>query len=441
MECSKTNAYVSELKHKEDELAIQYLPAVKAMAYRLKERLPSSIDFCDLAAIGTEELVKLARRYDESQNDSFWGYGKTRVHGAMLDYLRSLDVVSRSNRKLIKMIDKAIMEHLAEHENEPSNAELAELLGESEAKINDARIASEIYAVMPIDEQLSLSSESSTLDTIEKENLIEVIESVLEFFLSLLELFLGVDIHGPEQGHGNVSLKLLLTLDHQERVRPIFHIKGFYLVELQGIGIYFIRKRIARPPLSAAQGTAALDHEIFDHPMKNEPVVIGALCLFAGFGIFKFFVALGQPYKIIDCFGGLALEQSHLDIAEGCLNDVHRILLLFFFAGPSDTGRQHTQYRSEYNRRFSHCNKLPFLSYGPSYRFGNHNTHCMELLVQMFHEAPFPRPNPFDFGTSKGRRVSLGNLPVALTETRSIKNNKKNNLSPCTPLGIIKRLI
>jgi len=180
MSCDKTNAYANELKHKEDELAIQYLPAVKAMAYRLKERLPSSIDFCDLAAIGTEELVKLARRYDETQNDSFWGYGKTRVYGAMLDYLRSLDVVSRSNRKLIKMIDKAITAHLAENEDEPSNAELAELLGESEEKINDARIASEIYAVMPIDEQLSLTSESSTLDTIEKENLIEVIESVLE---------------------------------------------------------------------------------------------------------------------------------------------------------------------------------------------------------------------------------------------------------------------
>ncbi len=180
MECSKTNAYASELKHKEDELAIQYLPAVKAMAFRLKERLPSSVDFCDLTAIGTEELVKLARRYDETQNDSFWGYGKTRVYGAMLDYLRSLDIVSRSNRRLIKLIDKAITEHLAENEDEPSNAELAELLGESEEKINEARIASEIYAVMPIDEQLSLSSESSTLDRIEKENLIEVIESVLE---------------------------------------------------------------------------------------------------------------------------------------------------------------------------------------------------------------------------------------------------------------------
>jgi len=180
MDCSRANAYIDELKHKEDELAIQYLPAVKAMAFRLKERLPSSIDFCDLSAIGTEELVKLARRYDVKQNDSFWGYAKTRVYGAMLDYLRSLDMVSRSNRKLIKMIDKAITEYMAENEEEPSNAELAEILDESEDKINDARIASEIYAVMPIDEQLSLTSDSSTLEVVEKENLIEVIERVLE---------------------------------------------------------------------------------------------------------------------------------------------------------------------------------------------------------------------------------------------------------------------
>ncbi len=180
MECPGTASYVNELKHKEDELAIQYLPAVKAMAFRLKERLPSSIDFCDLAAIGTEELVKLARRYDASQNDSFWGYAKTRVYGAMLDYLRSLDMVSRANRKLIKMIDKAITEYMAENENEPSNAQLAEMLDESEEKVNEARIASEIYAVMPIDEQLSLQNEGSTLETIEKEDLIEVIEKVLQ---------------------------------------------------------------------------------------------------------------------------------------------------------------------------------------------------------------------------------------------------------------------
>ena len=102
---SGANVYSQELKHREDQLAIQFLPAVKAMSFRLKERLPSSIDYMDLCAIGTEELVKLARRYDESQNDSFWGYAKTRVYGAMLDYLRSLDMVSRSSRRLIKEIE------------------------------------------------------------------------------------------------------------------------------------------------------------------------------------------------------------------------------------------------------------------------------------------------------------------------------------------------
>ena len=67
------NGYNQTLKYAQDELALQYLPAVKAMAFRLKERLPSSIEMADLVSIGTEELIKLARRYDSSLNDSFWG--------------------------------------------------------------------------------------------------------------------------------------------------------------------------------------------------------------------------------------------------------------------------------------------------------------------------------------------------------------------------------
>lgn len=173
------NAYIQDLKHKEDELALQYLPAVKAMAYRLKERLPSSVDFSDLSAIGTEELIKLARRYDESINDSFWGYAKTRVYGAMLDYLRSLDILSRASRKLIKAIDYAVEEYRIEHDDEPTDEELAEILDEDIAKIHDARIASSIYTVMPLHDQLQVGDEGAALEEIEKEELIEVIKNVL----------------------------------------------------------------------------------------------------------------------------------------------------------------------------------------------------------------------------------------------------------------------
>ena len=179
---SGANVYSEQLKHREDQLAIQYLPAVKAMSFRLKERLPSSIDYMDLCAIGTEELVKLARRYDESQNDSFWGYAKTRVYGAMLDYLRSLDMVSRSSRKLIKEIDQAIELYLADHDEEPSDAQLAEMLGMDEEKIREARIASDIYTVMPLDDQLGSPEESGMLERIEHEELIEVIKDILMTF-------------------------------------------------------------------------------------------------------------------------------------------------------------------------------------------------------------------------------------------------------------------
>lgn len=177
-----SNAYSEDLKHKEDELAIQYLPAVKAMAFRLKERLPSSIDFMDLSAIGTEELIKLARRYDETINDSFWGYAKKRVYGAMLDYLRSLDILSRASRKLVKAIDYAVEEYRLTHEEEPTDEELAEILEEDVEKVHDARIASTIYTVMPLHDQLQVGDEGAALASIEKEELVDVIKKVLSSF-------------------------------------------------------------------------------------------------------------------------------------------------------------------------------------------------------------------------------------------------------------------
>ncbi len=172
-------AYTQDLKHKKDELAIQYLPAVKAMAFRLKERLPSSVDYMDLSAIGTEELIKLARKYDEKLNDSFWGYAKKRVYGAMLDYLRSLDILSRSSRKLIKAIDYAVEEYRAIHDEEPSDEQLAAILNESVEKIHEARIASSIYTVMPLQDQLQAGDEGLALANIEKDELINVIKTVL----------------------------------------------------------------------------------------------------------------------------------------------------------------------------------------------------------------------------------------------------------------------
>ena len=178
----RPNSYANEKQFSQDQLAIQYLPAVKAMAYRMKERLPSHLEVSELISIGTEELIKLARRYDEGLNDSFWGYAKSRVYGAMLDYLRSLDVISRASRKLIKAIDMEVSKYFNEHEEEPSDEYLSSVLGESVEKIREAKIAADIYMLVPIDEQYNLMEPTNIIDKLEKEELIEKIHSVLKTF-------------------------------------------------------------------------------------------------------------------------------------------------------------------------------------------------------------------------------------------------------------------
>ncbi len=186
MDCIKKkkqlNIYKQDLKKRQDDLVVQYLPALRAMAFKLKERLPSFIDVNDLIAIGTEEMIKLSRRYDYEQNDSFWGYGKKRIYGSMLDFLRSLDVMSRSNRKIVKAMDTEIETYYAIHGDEPSEEHLAKVLNEDIEKIRSARNVSMIATTLPINEQLSIFEGKNTEEQIEEENLIEHIQNILDTF-------------------------------------------------------------------------------------------------------------------------------------------------------------------------------------------------------------------------------------------------------------------
>ena len=176
------NAYKSTIKKEQDEIVLKYMPALRAMAFRLKERLPSSIDVNDLISVGVEEMIKLSRKYDKEQNDSFWGYGKKRIYGSMLDYLRALDVVSRSDRKLVKSINTEIDDYFNQYEEEPSDEYLADKLNEDIEKIREARGVSGIITILPIDEQMELIGQSDVEQSIEREDLILKIESALKDF-------------------------------------------------------------------------------------------------------------------------------------------------------------------------------------------------------------------------------------------------------------------
>src|SRR5580704_4137802 len=85
-----------------------HLPRVRSIVERIRRRLPSTIEADDLYSIGVTGLVAAARNYRPAQERSFGSYATTRIQGAILDELRRMDCMSRTNRSKAKRLGSAI---------------------------------------------------------------------------------------------------------------------------------------------------------------------------------------------------------------------------------------------------------------------------------------------------------------------------------------------
>lgn len=85
-----------------EQLIVDSLPAVRALAGKIHRRLPPSVEFNDVYHAGVLGLVTAIDRFDPSRGVPLWGFAEHRVKGAILDSLRTLDGLSRVARKLAK---------------------------------------------------------------------------------------------------------------------------------------------------------------------------------------------------------------------------------------------------------------------------------------------------------------------------------------------------
>ncbi len=115
------------LEKEKEELILKYLPLVRAIAYRIHLRLPKSVDFNDLVGYGILGLAEAVSKLDPSKRGST-AYIKLRVKGAIYDYLRSLDFLSRGLREKDKRIKNAMDNLSASLGREPTDEELAQHL-------------------------------------------------------------------------------------------------------------------------------------------------------------------------------------------------------------------------------------------------------------------------------------------------------------------------
>jgi RNA polymerase sigma factor for flagellar operon FliA len=111
-----------------NQLFTQHASLVKKLAYRLKARLPPSVEVDDLIQAGMMGLLSAVNNYEDTHGAQFETYASQRIHGAMLDELRSADWLPRSTRKKMRTIEDAINVLEQKLGRSPGESELAKYL-------------------------------------------------------------------------------------------------------------------------------------------------------------------------------------------------------------------------------------------------------------------------------------------------------------------------
>jgi RNA polymerase sigma factor FliA len=112
-----------------DQIVLDNLSLVKAIAIRVHENLPVHVDLDDLVHAGVLGLFDAASKYNPDKKVVFQGYAKHRVKGAILDSLRQLDWASRDLRKRQKQLDSVTHELMTRLGRTPTEEEIADTLG------------------------------------------------------------------------------------------------------------------------------------------------------------------------------------------------------------------------------------------------------------------------------------------------------------------------
>ena len=122
-----------------DRLVLTFAPLVKYIVFRKIREMPSSCDAEDFISCGLEALIRSIDRYDPTKGASLEQFAWTRIHGAVLDEMRSGDWAPRSVRRNEREVKRAAGQFHALYGRQPSDDELADTLAVTVDALKDHR--------------------------------------------------------------------------------------------------------------------------------------------------------------------------------------------------------------------------------------------------------------------------------------------------------------
>ena len=154
-----------------ERLILHYSPLVKYVAGRVGVGLPPNIEQADLVSYGIFGLIDAIEKFDLERAIKFETYAISRIKGAIIDELRSIDWIPRSVRYKAREVEKAYAALEAKLRRSPTEAEVAAELGIALEDLHTIFSQVSFVNVVALDELLTAGGEKgdklSLVDTLE----------------------------------------------------------------------------------------------------------------------------------------------------------------------------------------------------------------------------------------------------------------------------------
>ncbi|HET9541605.1 MAG TPA: FliA/WhiG family RNA polymerase sigma factor, partial [Acidimicrobiales bacterium] len=142
-----------------DQLIVHYSPLVKYVAGRVAVGLPQNVEHADLVSYGMFGLIDAIDKFDPERGFKFETYAISRIKGAILDELRSIDWVPRSVRAKARALERSYAKLEAEHARPPTDLELADALEMTEIQLQTLLTQISFVGMAALDEVLAMGGE------------------------------------------------------------------------------------------------------------------------------------------------------------------------------------------------------------------------------------------------------------------------------------------
>ena len=154
-----------------ERLVVAYSPLVKYVSGRMASGLPAHVEEADLISYGLVGLISAIERFELEREIKFETYAITRIKGAIIDELRSLDWVPRSVRARAREIERTNSKLEHQFQRAPTDEEMAAELDITVEEFQEALVQISNSTVAALDELWTVSDSSgdqvSLLDTLQ----------------------------------------------------------------------------------------------------------------------------------------------------------------------------------------------------------------------------------------------------------------------------------